>query len=103
MDKAKKAKRKAEIAELRRKVKEMESQLASSYHFASVTLAKAGGLAGSAVILELTALGGKAIIPPVAIRGGLSAETIAAIQEELTRSYSEAIEFRPIGYRKESA
>ena len=83
-------------AELARKVKELEAQLTHRYHFASATLAKAGGLAGSAVILELTALGGREVIPPVAIRGGLSSETIAAIRADIARSYDESIEFKPV-------
>lgn len=82
-------------ADLARKVKELEAQLASTYHFASVDLHKAGDLGGSAVILELTWLGGKAAICPVAIRGGLSPETIAALRNDLARSYDEAIEFKP--------
>lgn len=85
-------------AELARKVKELEAQLASSYHFASATLDKAESpaLMASAVIVELTALGGRELIHPVAIRGGLSPETIAALRKDIARSYDEAVEFKPV-------
>lgn len=83
-------------AELTRKLKEMEAQLASSYHFASATLEKAGNLAASAVVVELTALGGRQLINPVAIRGGLSPETIAALRKDIARSWDELTEFKPV-------
>ena len=82
--------------ELVRKLKEMEAQLASTYHFASVNLPKAEGLGGSAVILELTALGGRELIHPVAIRGGLSPDTISAIRRDIARSFDEAVLFKPV-------
>src|SRR5690554_1290381 len=87
-------------ADLRRKVKELEAQLASSYHFASATLDKAGGLLGSAVVVELTALGGLKLIPPIAIRSGLSPDTIAALRKDIARSYDEAVEFKPVREKK---
>jgi len=85
-------------AALARKAKELEAQLASTYHFASATLDKATHpkLAASAVILELTALGGRELINPVAIRGGLSPETIEALRKDIARSYDEATEFKPV-------
>ncbi|WOF44332.1 hypothetical protein KNJ79_05215 [Sphingopyxis indica] len=83
-------------AELTRKLKEMEAQLASSYHFASATLEKAGNLAASAVVVELTALGGRQLINPVAIRGGLSPETITALRKDIARSWDETTELKPI-------
>lgn len=85
-------------ADLARKVKELEAQLAHTYHFASASLDKAGSpaLLASAVIVELTALGGRELITPVAIRGGLSPETIKGLREDIARSYAEAIEFKPV-------
>ena len=83
-------------AELARKLKETEAQLACSYHFASATLERAGNLAASAVVVELTALGGRQLITPVAIRGGLSAETIAALRKDIARSWDESTEFKPV-------
>lgn len=90
------SKAKAEAAVLRRKVAELEAQLASSYHFASVTLNDAADkMQGGAVILRLTALGGKELIVPVAIKNGLSAESIAALRADIARSYDHAIELAP--------
>lgn len=84
-------------ADLQREVKELKAQLVHQYHFASATIAKADidHLMGSGVLLELSALGGRAIIEPVVIRDGLSADTIAALQRDLARSYQRAIEFKP--------
>ena len=84
-------------ADLWRKVKELEAQLAHQYHFATRTIDKAGEkhCAGSAVILELTFLGGIKVIEPVAIKDGLSEETIAAIKADLKRSYERTVEFKP--------
>jgi len=94
IEKKKKGPTKADLA---RKLKEMEAQLASTYHFASVTLDNAGDRGqGGAVIVTLTALGGKELIVPVAIKNGLSAETIAALRKDIARSYAEAVEFKPV-------
>lgn len=84
-------------ADLQRKVKELEAQLVHQYHFASLGVEKADmrRTMGSAVILELTYLGGRKVIEPVAIKDGLSDETIAAIKADLKRSYERAVEFKP--------
>lgn len=84
-------------ADLQRKVKELEVQLAHQCFFAKVGLKKAGKqhCLGSAIILELTFLGGIKAVEPVAIRDGLSDETIAALQADLERSYNLAVEFKP--------
>ena len=87
-------------AELSRRVKELEAQLASTHYIAATTLHKASNLKGSAVILELNALGGAPLIKPVAIRGGLSPDTIEAIHRDLVRSYEEATELKPICRKK---
>lgn len=90
------SKAKAEAAVLRRKVAELEAQLSSSYHFASVTLNDAADkMQGGAVILRLTALGGRELIVPVAIKNGLSAESVAALRADIARSYDHAIELAP--------
>lgn len=90
------SKAKADNVILRRKVAELEAQLASSYHFASATLDSAADkMQGGAVILRLTALGGRELIVPVAIKNGLSAESIAALRADISRSYDAAIELAP--------
>lgn len=86
-------------AQLRWKLKAAEAQQIHNHHFADVNLAKLTGFEGSAVILEIHALGGKALIPAVAIRNGLSPETIAAIRADLRRSYEYATEFKPVGVK----
>jgi hypothetical protein len=40
----------------------------------------------SGVLLQLTAVGGEDIIPPIMIRDGLSLETIDALRREIQRS-----------------
>lgn len=84
-------------ADLQRKVKELEAQLVHQYHFAAARIDRASikKTMGSAVIMELTFLGGAKIFEPVAIKDGLSDETIAAIKADLKRSYERTVEFKP--------
>ena len=85
-------------ADLQRKIAELTAQLASTYHFASAELHKAGdSLMGSGALLTLHALGGRQLICPVVIRDGLSADTIAALQRDIARSYEGAVMFKPKG------
>lgn len=85
-------------ADLIRKNMELEAQLASTYHFAGQYLEKAQypALMASAAIITITALGGREIVRPVAIRGGLSPETIECLRKDIARSYEEAVEFKPV-------
>lgn len=85
------------IIELERKLREAEAQQVHVYHFATNELKKAStsALAGSAVILTLTVLGGKELFKPVAIRGGLSDETISALSKDMVRSYEDVVAFKP--------
>ena len=77
---------------------ELTAQLASTYHFASTQLPKAGdALMGSGALLTLHALGGRELMCPVVVRDGLSAETIAALQRDIARSYEIAVMFKPKG------
>ncbi len=87
------------ICELERKLVEAQAQQIHNYHFASAGIEKASinKCMGSAVIITITALGGREIVAPVAIRNGLSDATIKAIQEDLLRSYNYATEFKPKG------
>lgn len=81
------------------KVAELEAQLASTYHFASVQLDRAGSQVhqASAVIVRLTSLGGKEVTPPFAVLDGLSPATIDALRADILRSWHKATEFRPRG------
>lgn len=83
--------------QLERKVLELESQLAHRYHFASSQISGAAirKRMASGVMLQLTAIGGEQIIPPVTIKDGLSEETIDALKKDLLRSFELAIAFKP--------
>jgi hypothetical protein len=85
------------IAELERKLMEAEALQVHNYHFASAGLDKASTdhLMASAVILTLTAIGGRVICRPVAIKDGLSKETIAALKADMVRGYADTVAFKP--------
>lgn len=85
------------LDKLIRQNEELKAQLVHQYHFASKELDKLGTdrMMASSVILSLKSLGGLKTCGPVAIRNGLSKETIEAIKADLKRSYEEAIEFKP--------
>ena len=87
------------IRELERKLAEAQALQIHNYHFASVGIEKASinKFMGSAVIITVTALGGREIVAPVAIKNGLSDATIKAIQDDLLRSFNYATEFKPKG------
>jgi len=86
------------INDLERRLAESKAQQVHQYHFASVNLNNAGDHnQGGAVIISITALGGKVIVDPVAIKNGLGSETIEALQADLLRSYNDAIQFKPKG------
>lgn len=82
-------------ADLLREIGELKAQLASNYHFASLALPKAANLMASGVVVTLTALGGREIMPPVLITDGLSAATIDALLDDIARSYARATELKP--------
>ena len=75
--------RKRTRKQLEREVMELKASLASTYHFASVGTNKASidRMTGSSVFIQLTTVGGEEIIPPTAIRDGLSPDTIDAIKQ----------------------
>lgn len=85
----------SQVAELERKLFEMKSQQASVLATAFDSIQKSAEFMGSGVILQLTALGGKELIPAVMIRDGLSHKTIAAIQDDLCRSFELATMANP--------
>lgn len=87
------------VASLRRKVADLSAQLIHLYQVADSQVEKAGQrhLMASGAIVQITALGGREIVPPVLIRDGLSDETIAAIRADLRRSYATAVAFKPKG------
>jgi len=76
-----------QIEKLSRENREIKSQMVHQYHFASKELNKftEANYMGSAVILELTGLGGKTKLGPVAIRDGLSQETIESLKKRFSK------------------
>lgn len=80
-----------------RKILELESQLASTYHLASVEIKNASEerLIGSGVLVQLTGIGGKNIVMPFLIRDGLNKNTIDALKAEMIKSYNLSIMFKP--------
>src|SRR6478609_5287769 len=80
-----------------RKVGELEAQLASTLHFASSALDKAGtkSFVGIAVIVRLHVLGAAELTVPFAVRDCLSQETIDALQKDIARSWEIATMFKP--------
>lgn len=85
------------IAALEAELASIKAQLIHQHHFASHGLNNCGERKGSAVIISIKALNGGYLVEPVAIRNGLSAETIAALHADLVRSYKYAIELKPKG------
>ena len=85
------------LAQLEQENRELKSQLVFQLHFASSYVEKFSRdkYMGGAVILQLDGLGGRHKMEPVAIRDGLSEETIKAIQNDIRRSYETAVEFKP--------
>lgn len=74
---------------LQRQVVELRSQLPFNYGHADRDVVKActARMAGSGVVLRLTALGGHDIVDPVVIMDGLSEDTILALRRDIKRSF----------------
>ena len=87
------------IADLQRQLREALAGQVHTYHFADVGLDKASAkhLMASGVVITLTVLGGRDLIPPTLIRDGLSDELISALREDIRRSYMNATAFKPKG------
>ena len=87
----------ARIAELERELAEAQALQIHNHHFASLGLDRAKDCMGSAVILTITLLGGRGIVPPVAISNGLSEVTVEALKADLVRSFNYMTELKPKG------
>lgn len=75
--------------DLERKLQELEAQCPWNARAALRDIDEAGSkFTASAVILRLTALGGKDVIHPVAIRDGLSKEAIDQLKKDIERTMS---------------
>lgn len=86
----------AELAAAERRVFELRAQLARRLGAAFDALpAAATGFHGSAIILRIDALGGREVVPPVAISDGLSSASVAALQSDVARSFETATLVNP--------
>lgn len=87
------------IKELERLLVEAKAQQTRVYHFADIGVvgASTNSYTGSGVILTITGLGGKELIPPTLIRNGLSVESIEALRADIRRSYLDSISLKPRG------
>lgn len=88
-----------QLAAAEQKAREYLAGQVHQYHFADAAIGACGGdkWAASGVILTIDGLGGKRLVEPVLIRGGLSKETVDAIRADLRRSYKDAVAFKPVG------
>ena len=79
------------------KVRDLKAQLASTLGEAFDNLPKAGGetLMGSAAVLSINKLGGGQIVRPVAIRDGLTPESVLSLQRDVARSFESATLVNP--------
>lgn len=83
-------------AELQRRVMELEAQHPAASRAALRDLPKAGdSLHASAAVLTITALGGRVIVGPVAIRDGLSAQAIDALRADVNASLQKTLGLTP--------
>lgn len=95
MKSEKRMKLERDLADAERRVFELRAQLASRLGAAFDALGKAESFTGSGVILQVTALGGAEVVPPVMIRDGLSPRAIAALQDDVSRSFELATLVNP--------
>jgi hypothetical protein len=80
--------KKPTYAQLERKIKELEAQSATNTRAALRSLEKASDqhLMASACIIQISALGGREIVPSFAIRDGLSTATVEAIKKDIQKT-----------------
>lgn len=90
-------KQKLSREQLQCKIRDLESQLASSAHFLAAAMDKTSSesMMGSGVVIEIRYLGGKTLGVPCFIRDGLSKETVESIKRDLSRTYDLAVQFKP--------
>lgn len=87
---------------LQRKTKKLELQnslIAENYHYASIDLMELKDYRGKYVVIKAYDMNGKEILRPVAIKDGLSKDSINALLDDIKRSYDEAVAFAPIDKR----
>lgn len=90
------------IVELERKLKEALAGQTHVYMHACEGVSKAGRdrFMGSGVVITLTALGGRELIPPTLLRDGLSDELIEALIKNFHYGYEMSTLYKPKGIEK---
>lgn len=85
------------IKRLEAKIKELEGASSFRHHVASVNLEKCSleRMKASAVLVTIEGVNGKEIVAPVLISGGLSDQTIKALQLDILRSFNYNNEIGP--------
>lgn len=85
------------ISDLERKLIEALAGQVHNYHFAGEGLNKASKkhLMGSGVVITLTVLGGRELIPPTLLRDGLSEDLIKALRSDFVQGFELATVFKP--------
>lgn len=82
--------------DLERENMELRAQMPHASVAACRDLEKAGAvLMASAAIITITALGGRVIVGPVAIRDGLSSASITALRGDISRSHAAIVAAQP--------
>jgi hypothetical protein len=89
--------KKAKITQLERELREALAGQVHTHYFACKEIGKASmkHLMSSGVVLTLTVPGGRELFQPVLIHDGLSDETIAALKNDLKRSFDTATIMKP--------
>lgn len=85
------------IAQLERKLRETEAQLAHVYWYAANGVADTDCTKhkGGGIVVQIHWLGGKEVCPPFMVKDGFSPESIAALRADIRRSYESATEIAP--------
>ena len=96
------AQKRMTLKDAKARIRELEAQDVLTYRMAYEQIAKANQtrFMASGVILSLTALGNKELVEPVMIADGLSAATIAAIQDDIRRSLELRLAFCKLPEKK---
>jgi len=87
---------------LKRKLYEAEASMVENSFFAMQYLKKFGRetLLGSAAIIEMSALGNKLTLGPIAIPDGLSKATLESLEADIKRAYEHRLCHHPDGYKE---
>jgi len=96
----------SEVLKLQKIVKDMtpeesKASCPSNYHFCGAELFKLhrDKMLGSGVIMTLSSIKGKTLVPPIMLSDGLSTDTVNSLLEDFQYSFDQRIQFTPITKR----